>query len=178
MPSPAVIRPRHDCFVHAVESFAQHNDVPLLTFERDQRKDDVAASYRAAFDADEGVVFIGVAQAKVSSFKCQKTTGPQGGPRFAFSRQLVQVKHYYFYVQDQQWGPAFVKVGTYLRAGVLRPLGWAAPVAVDACRSSGWLCPPSDNLAARGQPDPGLPPATVGSAVLRSRHPQVMPQRE
>ena len=70
--------------------------------------------HRAAFETDEGVVFIGVAQEKASSFKCQKQTGPQGGTRFNFSRQLVYVKHYYFYLQDQQWGPAFIKVGTYL----------------------------------------------------------------
>jgi hypothetical protein len=25
------------------------------------------------------------------------------------------VKHYYFYVHDRDWGPAFLKIGTYLR---------------------------------------------------------------
>lgn len=114
VPSPAVIRPLHDRFVQAVDSFAAQADVPIVAFERDQRKDDVAATYRAAFHADEGVVFVGVAQEKASSFKCQKKTGPQGGTRFNFSRQLVYVKHYYFYLQDQHWGPAFIKVGTYL----------------------------------------------------------------
>ena len=34
--------------------------------------------------------------------------------RFDFSRQSVAVKQYYFYVQDRDWGPAFVKIGTYL----------------------------------------------------------------
>ena len=113
VPSPAVIRPLHDRFVQAVEAFAQQHDVPLVAFERDQRKDDVAARYRAAFEAEEGVVFIGVAQEKASSFKCQKTTGPRGGTSFNFSRQLVYVKHYYFYLHDHHWGPAFIKVGTY-----------------------------------------------------------------
>jgi hypothetical protein len=47
-------------------------------------------------------VFIGVAQEKASSFKCQKKTGPQGGTSFNLSHQLVYVKHYYFYLQDQQ----------------------------------------------------------------------------
>jgi hypothetical protein len=58
-------------------------------------------------DAVEGVVFIGVAQEKASSFKCRKKTGPQGrhgGTSFNFSRQLVCVNQYYFYLQDQQWG--------------------------------------------------------------------------
>jgi hypothetical protein len=112
VPSPAVIRPLHDRFVQAVDSFAAQSDVPVVAFERDQRKDDVAAKYRAAFDAEEDVVFVGVAQEKASSFKCQKHTGPQGGTRFSFSRQLVYVKHYYFHLHDRQWGPAFIKVGT------------------------------------------------------------------
>ena len=34
---------------------------------------------------------------------------------FDFTRQSVSVNHYYFYVQDPEWGPAFVKVGTYLQ---------------------------------------------------------------
>ena len=33
---------------------------------------------------------------------------------FDFSRQSVAVNHYYFYVQDPEWGPAFLKMGTYL----------------------------------------------------------------
>jgi hypothetical protein len=38
VPSPAVIRPLHDRFVQAVESFAAEADVPVVQFERDQRK--------------------------------------------------------------------------------------------------------------------------------------------
>jgi hypothetical protein len=37
-----------------------------------------------------------------------------GGVRFDFSRQPAFVNHYYFYLQDRDWGPAFLKVGTYL----------------------------------------------------------------
>src|SRR5262249_15122685 len=33
---------------------------------------------------------------------------------FDFSRQPVAVKHDYFYVHDRAWGPAFLKIGTYL----------------------------------------------------------------
>jgi hypothetical protein len=58
--------------------------------------------------------FVGVAQEKASSFKAHKSRGPQGGVRFDFTRQPVAVNHYYFYVQDRAWGPAFLKVGTYL----------------------------------------------------------------
>ena len=33
---------------------------------------------------------------------------------FDFSRQPVWVNHYYFYLHDPAWGPAFIKIGTYL----------------------------------------------------------------
>jgi hypothetical protein len=33
---------------------------------------------------------------------------------FPFWRQPVYVNQYYFYVQDRDWGPAFIKIGTYL----------------------------------------------------------------
>jgi hypothetical protein len=104
----------HDRFIQAVQAFAAQRQVPVVPFERDQRKDDVAAEYRAHFAAAEGVVFIGVAQEKASSFKCHKQTGPHGGTSFTFSRQPVFVKQLYLYVQDREWGPAFIKVGTYL----------------------------------------------------------------
>jgi hypothetical protein len=114
IPSPALFRPLHDRFVGEVQAFAEQADIPLVHFERGQRKDEVAAQQRARFTAAEGVVFIGVAQEKARAFKARKLAGAAGGVSFEFSRQSVAVNHYYFYVQDPEWGPAFVKVGTYL----------------------------------------------------------------
>jgi hypothetical protein len=114
IPSPALFRPLHDRFVDAVQTFAAEQRVPLVRFERGQRKDDIAAPYRARFDQREGVVFIGVAQEKAWSFKAQKGTTSAGLVHFDFARQSVAVNHYYFYVQDPEWGPAFLKVCTYL----------------------------------------------------------------
>lgn len=112
--SPAAIRPIHDRFVQAVAAFASQQWVPVVPFERGQRKDDVAARYRARFAAAEGVVFIGVAQERQFSFKSTKQLVPPRMVRFSFSRQSVAVKQYYFYLQDAEWGPAFIKIGTYL----------------------------------------------------------------
>jgi len=114
IPSPALFEPMRNRLVRAVDDFAKQHDVPVIQFERRQRKDDVAAKYRAKFGAPEGVVFIGVAQEKMRSFRAKKGHGPKGGVRFDFSRQPVNVNHYYFYLQDRDWGPAFIKVGTYL----------------------------------------------------------------
>ena len=114
IPSPALFAPMLDRFVGAIKTYATTQDVPLIAFERGQRKDDVVAAHRAHRPMEEGVVVIGVAQEKMRAFKAQKRSGAQGGVTFDFSRQSVAVNHYYFYVQDREWGPAFLKLGTYL----------------------------------------------------------------
>jgi hypothetical protein len=77
------------------------------------RKDDVAAEYRKRFTNSEGVVFIGVAQEKAQAFKAQKQKTKSNFVSFEWSRQSVRVSHYYFYIKDAEWGPAFIKVCTY-----------------------------------------------------------------
>ena len=113
IPSPALFAPMLDRFVWAIKTYATRQDIPLITFERTQRKDDVVAEYRRRRPMDDGVVVVGVAQEKMRAFKAHKRSGPQGGVTFDFSRQSVAVNHYYFYVQDPDWGPAFLKFGTY-----------------------------------------------------------------
>ena len=112
--SPAAFRPLHDRFVQDVAIFARRHLIPIVQFERGQRKDDVAAHYRARFQPAEGVVFIGVAQERQFSFKATKYVVPPRAVHFSFSRQSVAVNQYYFYLHDTDWGPAFIKVGTYL----------------------------------------------------------------
>src|SRR4029453_1629992 len=114
IPSPALFRPMHDRFVNAVKAFAVDTTVPLIEFESGQDKDAIVATHRARFRGEDGVVVIGVAQEKARAFKAHKRVGPQGGVTFDFTRQSVAVNHYYFYVQDPEWGPAFVKIGTYV----------------------------------------------------------------
>ncbi|MGH8517681.1 MAG: hypothetical protein ACREUE_09500 [Panacagrimonas sp.] len=114
VPSPALLKPRHDGFVAAVKTFAQDRAIPFVEFERGESKDELVAPYRARFTGREGVVLIGVAQEKMRSFKAHKRPGRGHTPVFDFSRQSVAVNHYYFYVQDRDWGPAFLKIGTYL----------------------------------------------------------------
>ncbi|MBV9914065.1 MAG: hypothetical protein JOZ93_15910 [Sinobacteraceae bacterium] len=114
IPSPALFRPLHDQFVEAVHAYAEQHRIRVVRFARGQRKDEVAAWHRARFQASHGVVFIGIAQEKASAFRARRVVGAQGGVWFEFSRQPVAVNHIYFYMQDVAWGPAFVKVGTYL----------------------------------------------------------------
>jgi hypothetical protein len=113
VPSPALLKQIREGFLGRVDEFLKQNAVPKVEFKHGQRKDDIANARRRKFDKQEGVVFLGVAQEKASSFKAQKGHGPQGGVRFDFLRQPVFVNHLYFYVQDRRWGPAFFKIGTY-----------------------------------------------------------------
>ncbi len=113
IPSPAILKPIHDRFIQAVHDYAGRHRVPLISFERGQRKDDLVNRYRARSQPREGVVLIGVAQEKMSSFRASKKTGSRGGVFFDFRRQPVAVNHYYFYVHDPDWGPAFLKIGSY-----------------------------------------------------------------
>ena len=114
IPSPALFAPMLDRLVTSIKTYASEHEVPLMPFERGQRKDDVVAGYRARRPMADGVVVIGVAQEKRRAFNAQQRSGPQGGVTFDFSRQAVAVHHYYFYVQDREWGPAFLKLGTSL----------------------------------------------------------------
>lgn len=99
-------------FRQSVESFAEAKGIPIVRFERGVRKDSVAAKHRAQFGDREGVVFIGVAQERAQAFRAVKK--PKSGfVSFEYSRQTVCVNHYYFYLQDADFGPAFIKIGTY-----------------------------------------------------------------
>ena len=112
IPSPALFTPIHDRFIAAIKTYAATEGVPLIEFKLGHRKDDVVTEHRARRPMAEGVVVIGVAQEKMRAFKAQKRAGPQGGVPFDFSRQSVAVTHYYCYLHDPEWGPAFLKLGT------------------------------------------------------------------
>src|SRR5262249_48730158 len=101
-------------FVAAIERFVQDNQVPLLAFAKGQRKDDVAAQYRAAFAGKEGVLFVGRAQEKTPVFRTEKRTNPTTGKKYPWIvRSTAMVNHYYFYCVDEDFGPFFLKFCTY-----------------------------------------------------------------
>jgi len=113
IPSPTLLAQATKKYNSAVAAFAKKNKIPMLQFKSGVRKDDIAQAYRADFEQSEGVVFIGTAQEKTKSFKAsKKQTGTKVS--FDFSRQSVWVKHYYFYLQDEDFGPGFIKVCSYM----------------------------------------------------------------
>lgn len=113
LPSPALLQPLRERFVGGLEQWSQRHGIPLVHFERRQRKDDVAKERRRGFRCEEGVVFIGVAQERCLSFRGHRRRTVRGSVNFEFSRQSVFVNHYYIYFQDLEWGPGFLKIGSY-----------------------------------------------------------------
>ena len=114
IPSPALFNHMRESLIKDIKGFAEEHDIPVVRFERGQRKDDIAATYRAKFESEEGVVLIGTAQERAMSFKGSKRKSPEGFVDFDFSRQPVYVNQFYFYLRDKEWGPAFIKVCSYL----------------------------------------------------------------
>lgn len=114
IPSPAVLGRLGERYRTEVKRFIEANDIPLIRFHSGQRKDDVAKEVRRARPIDTGIDFLGVAQEKSKSFKGHKRPTPTGSVTFDFSRQWVFVNQLYFYLQDPEWGPAFIKIGTYI----------------------------------------------------------------
>ena len=114
IPSPALFPPLRERFVGSIRRYVEEHEIPVVHFERFQKKDDVLREYRRRFSASEGVVVLGVAQERCWSFKATKRRDGRASVSFDFSRQPVYVNQYYFYFQDQEWGPGFLKISSYL----------------------------------------------------------------
>jgi hypothetical protein len=111
--SPALLGQMTRAFVADIHAFADEVGVPVLHFEKGERKEEVAKREFATFTGEEGVVFIGVAQERANAFRSTKEKRSDGCVRFNFYRGSVSVNHYYFYILDRDFGPAFIKLCSY-----------------------------------------------------------------
>ena len=115
--SPALLGQITGRFVAEVKSFAQRQGLPLLQFQRKQSKDQLAKQWRAQRPVRDAVVFIGVAQEKAYAFSARRLPGRRAV--FCFTRnKSVMPNYYYFYLDDADWGEAFIKVCSYAPWGL------------------------------------------------------------
>ena len=90
--SSAAMAPISRAFVEAIESYAQTHQLPLLTFGKGQRKEDIVAPYLQRAAGREGIVLIGKAQEKTTTFRTTKGHGDvMEGKGFDFHVELPQV---------------------------------------------------------------------------------------
>lgn len=112
--STAVVAPLSEAFVRSIERFAKVQGIDLVTFEKHQRKDDLAKDYLARCTFAEGVLFIGKAQEKARVFRTLHKRNPETGKAYPWiSRGSALPNHYYFYLLDDDFGPLFVKFCSY-----------------------------------------------------------------
>jgi hypothetical protein len=112
--SSALMAPMSKAFVAAIETFVAEHELPLLTFEKGQRKDEVMAEHLARFSGDEGILFVGKAQEKTAVFRTERRRNPQTGQPYPWLvRSTAMVNHYYFYGVDRDFGPFFLKFCAY-----------------------------------------------------------------
>jgi hypothetical protein len=109
VPSPVVLGQVTEKFREAVKEMAERQQIPIYPFDHKERKDEVANRIRRQRSVRDGIVFIGVAQEKAQAFQGKKING-----RFEFTRdKTVYVNHYYFYIEDANFGSLFMKVCSY-----------------------------------------------------------------
>src|SRR5580658_1903250 len=114
VPSPVVLGQVTEKFREAVKVQAERQQIPVYQFHHKERKDDVANDFRRQRGVRDEIVFIGVAQEKAKAFSGTKVNG-----QFQFNRdKTVYVNHYYFYIDDEDFGPLFIKVCSYAPWGI------------------------------------------------------------
>jgi hypothetical protein len=118
--SPALFGEITNIFKAALGQYCSTRKIPWIEFTKGQAKDQLVETYRQQFTADEGVVLVGVAQEKAKAWAGTKKVDGRR-VHFTFNWHTVYVNHYYIYLIDRNWGPAFIKVCGY------------APYAVKVC---------------------------------------------
>ena len=112
--SSSLMGPMSTDFVRRIEQFARRHSLEIVAFEKGQRKDDVAQQRLRDFKQDEGVVFIGKAQEKFSTFRTRKRYNQETGRSYpCIYRSTVMCNQYYFYILDRDFGPLFIKFSSY-----------------------------------------------------------------
>jgi len=131
IPSPALFDRIGQRFRRSVDRFALNNDIPVVRFNKGDRKADVMRPYLRAAERAGGpaVAAIGVAQEFQSVFSATDRNRGAGRPSFGFFKADRRVSVYYFYIWDREFGPGFIKICTYFPYPIkvwLNGHAWAA----------------------------------------------------
>ncbi len=115
IPSPALMEHIGTRFRKAVESYAFSNGIPWVKFGKDDRKIDVMQPHIAAQAATgrSGVAAVGVSQEFQRVWSAYQRDTKAAAPQYTFAKADRRVTCYYFYLWDEDFGPAFIKVCAY-----------------------------------------------------------------
>jgi hypothetical protein len=115
IPSPALLEKIGTKFRRSVESYASGNGIPWVRFGKGDRKIDVMQPYlhTQAGTGRSGVAAIGVAQEFQRVWSAYQRDTKTAAPQYTFAKADRRVTCYYFYLRDEDFGPAFLKVCAY-----------------------------------------------------------------
>jgi len=102
-----------DAFIKSIRDFIQREGLELVRFKKGQRKDDVMQAHLRRFKKREGVLFVGVAQEKMRVPRTTRRATATGGTMPWIMYSTAMVNAFYFYGLDQDFGPFFLKFGSY-----------------------------------------------------------------
>jgi hypothetical protein len=116
IPSPALFTRIGEHFRAAVSHFAAADYIPVVRFGKHDRKADVMRPHlaRAAATGRSQVAAIGISQEFQRVFTgYDRATRRPGPPQYAFEKADRRVSCVYFYLWDEDFGPAFIKICSY-----------------------------------------------------------------
>src|SRR5580658_3148306 len=118
IPSSAAFGKIGDAYVKDIQAYAKVNGLEVVHFKKGENKEQIARPLidaAAAAGGDGKVVLIGVAQEKTPVWRSWPAKGQENRPHphMEWGRQTAFVNHYYFYLFDPDWGPAFIKTNAY-----------------------------------------------------------------
>jgi hypothetical protein len=88
-------------FARGIERFVREHSIAVHRFAKGERNDDETQRRLRGFTAPEGVLYLGTAQEKFTTVRTEKRRSPATG------------QTYPWYVVDEDFGPLFIKFGSY-----------------------------------------------------------------
>ena len=117
VPTSAAFGKIGDDLVKAIHQYAKRQDIPVVHFKKGESKEETARAYieAAGREGKDRVVLIGIGQEKTRAWKSWRAKGQEkkSHPHMEWGRQMAYVNHFYFYIWDSEWGPAFWKMNAY-----------------------------------------------------------------
>jgi DNA-binding HxlR family transcriptional regulator len=112
--STTAVAPMTDAFVRNIEEFVAAEDIDLIAFQKNQRKDEVTQKRIRKFKKSEGVLYVGKAQEKARVMRTERRRCSRTGATYPWIvESTAMVNHYYFYCVDEDFGPFFLKFCSY-----------------------------------------------------------------
>jgi len=101
-------------FERRIERFVRREGIAVHRFAKGESKDEETLRRLQKFSRPEGVLYLGTAQEKFTTVRTEKRCNPETGRTYPWLvRGTVLAKVYYFYLVDEDFGPLFIKFGSY-----------------------------------------------------------------